>query len=95
MSPLPSRPRPQPRALFRPQQTRTFLGLQRTPAPKPQMMGYLVLQGLAVVLLADLTFATVSGETTTIRSVAQSAGFWKEQEFGEVHGKEFEEKETE
>lgn len=68
------------------------MGLQRTPAPKPQMMGYLVLQGLAVVLLADLAIATVQGETTTVRSVCQSAGFWKgEKGFGETHGKEGEE----
>lgn len=64
------------RNAFASQQRRTFLGLQRTPAPKPQMMGYLVLQGLAVVLLADLAIATVQNEPTTIRSVAQSAGLW-------------------
>lgn len=73
-------------------QRRSFMGLQRTPAPKPPMMGYLVLQGLAVVLLADLAIATAQGETTTVRSVCQSAGFWKEEKgFGETHGKEGEE----
>lgn len=67
-------------------QRRTFLGLQRTPAPKPQMMGYLVLQGLAVVLLADLAIATAQNEPTTIRSVAQSAGLWLEAPaFEEIH----------
>lgn len=67
-------------------QRRTFLGLQRTPAPKPQMMGYLVLQGLAVVLLADLAIATVQNEPTTIRSVMQSAGLWRDPpEFDKAH----------
>ena len=59
-------------------QRRTFLGLQRTPAPSNRTMGVLVLQGLGVVLLADLAIATAQGEPTTIRSVAQSAGFWKQ-----------------
>lgn len=57
-------------------QKRTFLGLQRPPAPPSRTMGYLVLQGLAVVLLADFAIATVQNEPTTIRSVAQSAGLW-------------------
>lgn len=60
------------------QQKRSFMGLQRTPAPKPQVMGYLVAQGLAVVLLADFAIATVQNEPTTLRSVAQSAGLWTE-----------------
>ena len=59
-------------------QRRTFLGLQRPPPPQPQMMGYLVAQGLAIVLLADLAFATVTNEPTTIRSLCQTAGFWKD-----------------
>ncbi|EME84803.1 uncharacterized protein MYCFIDRAFT_195757 [Pseudocercospora fijiensis CIRAD86] len=59
-------------------QRRTFLGLQRTPAPSPKQMRLLVLQGLGVVLLADLAIATAQGEPTTVRSVAQSAGFWKQ-----------------
>jgi hypothetical protein len=50
-------------------------------------MGYLVLQGLGVVLLADLAFATLSNDRTTIRAVAQSAGFWKDPPaFNESHG---------
>lgn len=52
------------------------MGLQRTPPPSPRIMGYLVAQGLAVVLLADLAFATATGQSTTVRSVAQSAGYW-------------------
>lgn len=67
-------------------QHRTFLGLQRTPAPKPHMMGYLVLQGLAVVLIGDFAFATLAGQKTVVREVAQTMGFWKEPKaFGEVH----------
>ena len=58
-------------------QRRSFLGLRRPPPPKPQMMGYLVAQGLAIVLLADLAIATVQGEPTTIRSIFQTAGYWK------------------
>lgn len=42
-------------------------------------MGWLVLQGLAVVLVADFAIATATGEVTTIRSVAQSAGLWKDE----------------
>lgn len=61
-----------------PIQRRTFLGLQQTPPPKPRVMGYLVMQGLAVVLIADLGFATVFNHPTVLRSVAQSAGIWKE-----------------
>lgn len=41
-------------------------------------MGYLVMQGLAVVLIADLGFATVFNHPTVLRSVAQSAGMWKD-----------------
>ena len=59
-------------------QKKTFLGLQRPPAPKPQMMGYLVAQGLAIVLLADLAIATVQNEPTTVRAVFQTAGLWKD-----------------
>lgn len=70
------------------QQKRTFLGLRRPPPPKTPMMGYLVAQGLAIVLLADLAFATVTNEPTTVRSVCQSAGFWQEQDFRKLHGKD-------
>lgn len=59
-------------------QRRTFLGLQHTPPPKPRVMGYLVMQGLAVVLMADLGFATIYDHPTVLRSIAQSAGVWKE-----------------
>ena len=72
-------------------QRRTFFGLQKPPPPKPAMMGYLVVQGLAVVLLVDFGFATVFNGKTQIRKVAQSAGFWTDgPEFGRVHanGKE-------
>ncbi|KAI5357164.1 hypothetical protein Slin14017_G124850 [Septoria linicola] len=58
------------------QQRRTFLGLQKTPPPPPKTMAWLVLQGLGVVLLADFAFASMTGDVTTVRSVAQSAGFW-------------------
>lgn len=78
-----SRPLPPTQTL----QRRTFLGLQRPPPPKPHMMGYLVVQGLAIVLLADLAFATVTNETTTVRAVLQQAGLWKDApEFEKVHG---------
>ena len=60
-------------------QRRTFLGLQQTPPPNPRMMGYLVAQGLAVVLLVDLCFASVLGHQTITRKIAQSAGLWKEE----------------
>ena len=70
------------------QQRRNFLGLQRPPPPKPGMMGYLVAQGLAIVLLADLAFATVINEPTTIRSLCQTVGFWKEPAaFEKIHHK--------
>ncbi|KAK5128078.1 hypothetical protein LTR85_005195 [Meristemomyces frigidus] len=69
-------------------QRRTFLGLRRPPPPKTPMMGYLVAQGLAIVLLADLAFATLQNEPTTVRAVCQSAGFWQEQEFEKLHGKD-------
>jgi hypothetical protein len=50
------------------------------------MMGYLVLQGLAVVLIGDFAFATLAGQKTVVREVAQAMGFWKEPKaFGEVH----------
>ncbi|KAH9845064.1 hypothetical protein Tdes44962_MAKER06923 [Teratosphaeria destructans] len=68
-------------------QRRSFMGLQRTPPPKPAMMGYLVAQGFIIVLLADLGIATVTGKVTTVRSVCQAAGFWKGPvEFEEAHG---------
>lgn len=52
------------------------------------MMGYLVLQGLAVVLIGDFAVATLAGQKTIVREVAQSAGLWQEpKEFGEVHGR--------
>ncbi|KAM0716287.1 hypothetical protein Q7P37_007732 [Cladosporium fusiforme] len=59
-------------------QRRAFLGLQQTPPPKPRMVGYLVMQGLAVVLVADFGFATINNHPTVLRSIAQSAGIWKE-----------------
>jgi hypothetical protein len=59
-------------------QRRTFLGLQQTPPPNPRVMGYLVAQGLAVVLFVDVSFATVLGHQTIVRKIAQSAGIWKE-----------------
>lgn len=68
------------------QQRRTFLGLQRTPAPKPAMMAYLTLQGLAIVLLGDLGFATLTNDVTVARSVIQAAGYWRgPPAFEEVH----------
>ena len=42
------------------------------------MMGYLVAQGLAIVLLADLAIATVQNEPTTVRAIFQQAGMWKD-----------------
>jgi len=42
------------------------------------MMGYLVLQGLGIVLLADWAIAVAWGQPTTIRSVCQTAGLLKE-----------------
>lgn len=58
-------------------QRRTFLGLQQTPPPKPRMMGYLVMQGLAVVLLADFGFATLLHHPTATRTILESAGIWR------------------
>jgi len=49
------------------------------------MMGYLVAQGLAVVLLVDASFATVFGHSTVTRKIAQSAGVWKEEPPFEAH----------
>jgi hypothetical protein len=66
-------------------QRRTFLGLQQTPPPNPRMMGYLVAQGFAVVLLVDLGFATLLGHSTITRKVAQSAGVWEEDPPFETH----------
>lgn len=42
------------------------------------MMGYLVFQGLAIVLLADFAFSSLTNETTTVRSVLQIAGLWRD-----------------
>ena len=51
------------------------------------MMAYLTAQGLAVVLLADLGFATLTGDVTVLRSVVQAAGYWHGPKgFGEAHG---------
>ena len=70
-------------------QHRTFLGLQRTPPPQPHIMGYLVAQGLAVVVLGDLAIAALRGEPSTTRLFCQAAGFWRDPpKFGEVHGAE-------
>jgi hypothetical protein len=66
-------------------QRRTFLGLQQTPPPNPRMMGYLVAQGLAVVLFVDVSFATVLGHQTVVRKIAQSAGIWKEAPSFDTH----------
>ncbi|EMC98813.1 hypothetical protein BAUCODRAFT_381039 [Baudoinia panamericana UAMH 10762] len=72
---------------LRQQQRRTFLGLQRPPPPPPATMGYLVVQGLAVVLTVDYAIAVVRGEPTTIRVVCQSAGFWNDAPaFERLHG---------
>jgi len=60
-------------------QRRTFLGLQQTPTPQPRVMGYLVMQGLAVVLLADFGFAKLLNHSPVVLKVAQSAGIWKEE----------------
>lgn len=49
------------------------------------MMGYLVAQGLAIVLLADLGIAMLRDEPTTVRSVCQSAGFWNDPDFKKLH----------
>lgn len=50
------------------------------------MMAYLTLQGLAIVLLVDFAIASVQNEKTTIRSVAETAGLWRDQPaFSEVH----------
>jgi hypothetical protein len=60
-------------------QRRTFLGLQQTPPPNPRMMGYLVMQGLAVVLLADFGFAKLLNHSPVLVKIAQSAGVWEEE----------------
>jgi hypothetical protein len=60
-------------------QHRTFLGLQQTPPPNPRMMGYLVMQGLAVVLLADFGFAKMLNHPPVMVKIAQSAGIWKQE----------------
>lgn len=41
-------------------------------------MGYLVVQGLALVLLADYGFAALLDHPTVVRKVAQSTGLWQE-----------------
>ena len=64
---------------------RTFLHLRRTPPPRPPMMGYLVAQGLGVVLLADYAIAVLRGEPTTVRSVCQQAGYWRDPDFTKLH----------
>lgn len=69
------------------QQRRTFLGLQQTPPPKPRVMGFLVMQGLAVVLLVDYGFAMFLNHTTITRKIAQSAGIWREGPSFEDHHK--------
>ncbi len=70
-------------------QQRTFLGLQRTPPPQPRIMGYLVAQGLAVVVLGDLAVAALRGEPSTTRLFCQAAGFWRDPpKFEAVHGME-------
>lgn len=57
---------------------RSFFRLQRTPAPPPRVMGYLVAQGLAVVLLGDYAIATVRDTTTVARSLFEATGMWKQ-----------------
>ena len=59
-------------------QRRTFLRLQHTPPPKPRVMGYLVMQGLALVLLADFGAAKLFNHQTVLQSIAQSAGIWND-----------------
>lgn len=67
-------------------QRRTFLGLQRTPQPKPAMMAYLVAQGAGIVLLIDLGIATLMNDKTTFRTICQAAGVWKDPPaFDEAH----------
>jgi len=52
------------------------------------MAGYLVAQGLVVVLLIDLGIATAMNDKTTVRSVCQAAGWWKDSPaFNDAHGK--------
>jgi len=43
------------------------------------MMGYLVMQGLVVVLLADLGFAKLLNHSPVLLRIAESAGIWKEE----------------
>jgi hypothetical protein len=53
------------------------------------MMGYLVMQGLAVVLLADFGFAKMLNHPPVMVKIAQSAGIWKEErsfEYQHKHG---------
>lgn len=81
--------RPQLHHAVRPssaQQRRFFLGLQQTPHPKPAMMGYLVAQGLAIVLLGDAAFAYLTNQQTNVRAISQSFGFWMDgPKFDRVH----------
>ncbi|KAF2719558.1 hypothetical protein K431DRAFT_228379 [Polychaeton citri CBS 116435] len=64
---------------------RTFLGLQRTPPPKPTTQALLVVQGLAIVLLLDYGFSHLTNDVTVVRSIVQSAGYWKDPEFERAH----------
>ena len=67
-------------------QRRSFLGLQRTPPPKPHIQGLLVGQGLAVVLLVDYAAATLRNEKSVARSTLQYFGFWRDPPpFDETH----------
>jgi len=51
------------------------------------MAGYLVAQGLVVVLLIDLGIATAMNDKTTVRAVCQAAGWWKDSPaFNDAHG---------
>ena len=66
------------------QQRRSFLPYYRPLPPQTsKQAGFLVAQGLVIVLLADLALATLHGTPTTVRSVCQSAGFWKDDPDGE------------
>lgn len=80
---LTSRIRPGPARVWTarlPVQRRTFLGLQRTPAPKPHIQGLLVGQGLAVVLLIDYAAAALQDSKTITRSTLQFFGLWQDPE---------------
>lgn len=65
------------------------MGLQRTPPPKPSTMGYLVFQGLALVLLADYGFARLLDHPTVVTKVVQSTGLWEQApSFKQAHKRE-------